>query len=80
DEPSLGLAPITVDGLGQVIKDINKKGVSIILAEQNIPLALKVANTGYVLQAGRVILEGEIEKLKDNSIVKRAYLGGVVWC
>jgi branched-chain amino acid transport system ATP-binding protein len=46
------------------------------LAEQNIPLALDVANTGYVLQAGRVILEGEITSLEDSSIVKRAYLGG----
>jgi branched-chain amino acid transport system ATP-binding protein len=76
DEPSLGLAPIIVEELGAVIKDINKKGISILLAEQNIPLALDVANTGYVLQAGRVILEGEITSLEDSSIVKRAYLGG----
>lgn len=76
DEPSLGLAPIIVSELGQVIRDINKKGISILLAEQNVPLALQVANTGYVLQAGRVILEGKIANLKDSSIVKRAYLGG----
>jgi branched-chain amino acid transport system ATP-binding protein len=76
DEPSLGLAPIIVEELGAVIKDINKKGISILLAEQNIPLALDVANTGYVLQAGRVILEGDITSLEDSSIVKRAYLGG----
>jgi branched-chain amino acid transport system ATP-binding protein len=76
DEPSLGLAPIIVSELGQVIRDINKKGISILLAEQNVPLALQVANTGYVLQAGRVILEGKIANLKDSPIVKRAYLGG----
>ena len=76
DEPSLGLAPTIVSELGQVFRDINKKGVSILLAEQNVPLAFQVANTGYVLQAGRVILEGEIANLKDNLIVKRAYLGG----
>jgi branched-chain amino acid transport system ATP-binding protein len=76
DEPSLGLAPIIVSELGQVIRDINKKGISVLLAEQNVPLALQVANTGYVLQAGRVILEGKIANLKDSPIVKRAYLGG----
>jgi branched-chain amino acid transport system ATP-binding protein len=75
DEPSLGLAPVIVSELGQVIRDINMKGLSVLLAEQNIPLALEVANTGYVVQAGSVILEGDIDNLKHSKVVQRAYLG-----
>ena len=76
DEPSLGLAPIMVAQLVPVIKNINKKGVSVLLVEQNIPLALGVADRGYALQVGKVVLEGGIEEFKANGIVKRAYLGG----
>ena len=76
DEPSLGLAPILVAQLVPVIKNINKKGVSVLLVEQNIPLALGVADRGYALQVGKVVLEGSIEEFKTNGIVKRAYLGG----
>ena len=76
DEPSLGLAPIMVAELIPVIKNINKKGVSVLLVEQNIPLALGVADRGYALQVGKVVLEGGIEEFKANGIVKRAYLGG----
>lgn len=76
DEPSLGLAPIVVAQLVPVIKNINKKGVSVLLVEQNIALALGVADRGYALQVGKVVLEGNIEEFKANSIVKRAYLGG----
>jgi branched-chain amino acid transport system ATP-binding protein len=76
DEPSLGLAPIVVSQLVPVIKNINKKGVSVLLVEQNIPLALGVADRGYALQVGKVVLEGDIEQFKANGIVKRAYLGG----
>jgi branched-chain amino acid transport system ATP-binding protein len=76
DEPSLGLAPIVIDQLGEVIKDINKRGVSVLLVEQNVHLALGVANRGYALQVGRVVLEGDIETVKSSDIVKRAYLGG----
>jgi branched-chain amino acid transport system ATP-binding protein len=76
DEPSLGLAPIVVSQLVPVIKNINKKGVSVLLVEQNIPLALGVADQGYALQVGKVVLEGDIEQFKANGIVKRAYLGG----
>ena len=76
DEPSLGLAPIMVAQLIPVIKNINKKGVSVLLVEQNIPLALGVADRGYALQVGKVVLEGYIEEFKANGIVKRAYLGG----
>jgi branched-chain amino acid transport system ATP-binding protein len=76
DEPSLGLAPIVVEELGEVIKDINQAGVSVLLVEQNVPLALGVATRGYALQIGRVVIEGDIEKIKSSDIVKRAYLGG----
>jgi branched-chain amino acid transport system ATP-binding protein len=76
DEPSLGLAPIVIDQLGEVIKDINKRGVSVLLVEQNVHLALGVASRGYALQVGRVVLEGDIETVKSSEIVKKAYLGG----
>ena len=76
DEPSVGLAPIVIDELGNVISEINKSGVSVLLVEQNIPLALEVASRGYALQVGKVVLEGDIEKMKSSEIVKKAYLGG----
>jgi len=76
DEPSVGLAPIVVDELGQVIKDINQRGVSVLLVEQNVRLALGVASRGYALQVGRVVLESDIDAMKSSDIVKRAYLGG----
>lgn len=75
DEPSLGLAPIIIRDLGTSIREINRRGVSILLAEQNVPLALRLANTCYVLQTGRVILEGDTEKIANTNIVKKAYLG-----
>jgi branched-chain amino acid transport system ATP-binding protein len=76
DEPSVGLAPLMVERIGEIIKDINQEGVSILLVEQNVPLALGVATRGYVLQVGRVVLEGDIEKLKHSKTLKKAYLGG----
>jgi len=76
DEPSLGLAPLLVNELAPVIKNINQIGVGVILVEQNVPLALRVAQRGYVLQVGRIVLEGDCDKLKGSEIVKRAYLGG----
>jgi branched-chain amino acid transport system ATP-binding protein len=76
DEPSLGLAPIVIDELAGVITDINQRGVSVLLVEQNIPLALRVANRGYALQVGRVVLEGDIDEFKSTETVRRAYLGG----
>jgi branched-chain amino acid transport system ATP-binding protein len=75
DEPSLGLAPIVVEQLGEVIKDINEEGVSVLLAEQNVHLALEVASQSYVLQVGKVVLKGDTATLKDSDIVKKAYLG-----
>jgi branched-chain amino acid transport system ATP-binding protein len=76
DEPSLGLAPLVVDEVGEVIKDINQRGVSVLLVEQNIPLALRVANRGYALQVGKVVLAGDIDEFKSTETVRRAYLGG----
>jgi branched-chain amino acid transport system ATP-binding protein len=75
DEPSLGLAPIMVNKLVPVIKDINQKGVSVLLVEQNVPLALQVADRGYALHVGRIALEGDIDKFRASEIVKRAYFG-----
>ncbi len=76
DEPSLGLAPIVVENLGEVIRDINKRGVSVLLVEQNVHLALGVANQGYALQVGRVVLGGDIATMRSSDIVRKAYLGG----
>jgi branched-chain amino acid transport system ATP-binding protein len=75
DEPSLGLSPIMVDELVPIIKNINQTGVTVLLVEQNIGLALRVAKQGYALQVGKVVLQGDIEIFKSADIVKRAYLG-----
>jgi branched-chain amino acid transport system ATP-binding protein len=75
DEPSLGLAPKIVQELSTIIKDINKRGVSILLVEQNSKLALGVAQKGYVLEVGKVVLEGDAEELLRNDHVRRVYLG-----
>ena len=76
DEPSLGLAPLLVKELVPIIRDINERGVSVLLVEQNVPLALKVAKMAYALRVGKVILQGDIDEFKSSEIVKRAYLGG----
>lgn len=76
DEPSVGLAPIIVEQVGEVIKDINSRGISVLLVEQNAHLALGVCRTGYVLEVGRVVMEGDRETIRCSEIVKRAYLGG----
>lgn len=75
DEPSLGLAPIFVSKIFRTIKEINSDGVAVLLVEQNARAALKLSNRGYVLDGGRVILEGRSEELLDNEFVKKAYLG-----
>ena len=75
DEPSIGLAPIVVQEVGDVIKGIHKKGMSVLLVEQNLSLALRVADTGYALRVGKIVLEGQIDRFKGNDIVKQAYLG-----
>ena len=76
DEPSLGLAPIVIEQLGQTIKSINARGVTVLLVEQNVHLALGVANAGCALQVGRVVLQGDIETMKSSDVVRKAYLGG----
>jgi branched-chain amino acid transport system ATP-binding protein len=76
DEPSLGLAPLIVRQIFQIIREINERGATIFLVEQNARMALMVANRGYVIQSGRVILTDTARKLLENPEVKRAYLGG----
>jgi branched-chain amino acid transport system ATP-binding protein len=75
DEPSLGLAPVVIERLAEVIADINKRGVSVLLVEQNAHLAFGVAKKGYALQTGRVVFEGDIETMKSSDIVRKIYLG-----
>ncbi len=75
DEPSLGLAPLVVKGIFDIIKEINKQGVTILLVEQNANMALKTADLGYVLETGRITLTGSGKELLKNEDVKKAYLG-----
>ena len=75
DEPSLGLAPMVVNGIFKAIRLLRTRGTTILLVEQNAKAALKVADRGYVLETGRIILEGETEDLLNNKEVQRAYLG-----
>jgi len=75
DEPSIGLAPIVVREIGRIAKEINQRGTSILVVEQNARLALKLAHRGYVLETGRLVLEGKGEDLLDDERVKKAYLG-----
>jgi branched-chain amino acid transport system ATP-binding protein len=74
DEPSLGLAPIVVSRVFKAIEDINERGITILLIEQNAKKSLDIASYGYILQKGEIIAEGDIERLRNNEIVKRAYL------
>jgi branched-chain amino acid transport system ATP-binding protein len=75
DEPSMGLAPILVEGIFETIKEINKAGTTILLVEQNALMALSVAHRGYVLQTGQIVLSDTSEKLAQNEMVQKAYLG-----
>ena len=75
DEPSLGLEPNLVQLIFDLIRDINRQGVTILLIEQNANMALKVADYGYVLETGRITLHGPAKELRSNEEVKRAYLG-----
>lgn len=75
DEPSLGLAPIVVRGIFDIIREINKRGTTILLIEQNANMALQTANTGYVMETGRITLSGTGEELLKNEAVQAAYLG-----
>ena len=75
DEPSMGLAPILVETIFQIIRDINKQGTTILLVEQNAAMALTVAHRGYVLQTGRIVLSDDAGALLRNETVRKAYLG-----
>ena len=75
DEPSLGLAPLVVQDIFSIIKEVNKAGVTILLIEQNANMALKTADLGYVLETGKIVLTGSGKELLENESVKEAYLG-----
>jgi branched-chain amino acid transport system ATP-binding protein len=76
DEPSLGLAPLLVQEIFEVVRRINQdEGTSILLVEQNVLMALKVVDYGYVMENGRVVLDGSAEQLRENEDIKEFYLG-----
>jgi branched-chain amino acid transport system ATP-binding protein len=76
DEPSMGLAPVLVEEIFNIIQRINQEGVTILLVEQNAHMALSVAHRGYVLETGVIQMEGTAAELRDNPRVQEAYLGG----
>ncbi len=76
DEPSMGLAPMLVEQIFNIIQELNRAGTTILLVEQNARMALAVANRGYVLETGRVAISDSASLLLNNDIVKKAYLGG----
>lgn len=76
DEPSMGLAPILVDQIFDIIRELNQNGTTILLVEQNAQMALSVAHRGYVLETGKVVTTGTGEELLEDAAVKKAYLGG----
>jgi len=75
DEPSMGLSPILVEEIFNIIQEINAQGTSILLVEQNAQMALSVAHRGYVLETGRIVLSGDSTDLMNNPQVAKAYLG-----
>ena len=75
DEPSLGLAPIIVQGVFEIIREINKQGVTILLVEQNAKKALAIANRAYVLETGKIVKSGDSHELMNDPSIKAAYLG-----
>ena len=75
DEPSLGLAPLIVTKIMETIRGINRKGVTVFLSEQNARMALEISTRGYVMENGRIVLEGKADELAGNEEVKKAYIG-----
>ena len=75
DEPSMGLAPVLVESIFDTLQRINKEGVTILLVEQNALMALSIANRGYVMQTGEIVLSDKAEQLKQNKTVQKSYLG-----
>ena len=76
DEPSMGLAPILVEQIFDIIQDLNRKGSTILLVEQNAQMALSVAHRGYVMETGKIVATGSGAELIESPEIKRAYLGG----
>jgi branched-chain amino acid transport system ATP-binding protein len=76
DEPSMGLAPLLVEQIFEIIQELNKAGKTILLVEQNAQMALSVANRGYVLETGKIVMKDSAENLLNDEAVKKAYLGG----
>jgi len=76
DEPSMGLAPLLVEQIFEIIRELNKAGTTILLVEQNAHMALTVADRGYVLETGRIVLADDAKALLENDAVRKAYLGG----
>lgn len=76
DEPSMGLAPLLVKEIFSIIKDINQAGATILLVEQNAHMALSIANRAYVLETGKIVLQGSAKELAASEEVRKAYLGG----
>ena len=75
DEPSMGLSPILVQEIFSIIQDVNRAGTTILLVEQNAHMALSIANRAYVLETGRIVMEGDAKELITNDDVRKAYLG-----
>jgi branched-chain amino acid transport system ATP-binding protein len=75
DEPSMGLAPLLVETIFDTIREINEQGTTILLVEQNASIALSLAQRGYVLETGRIVLQDSAEALQANEMVRKAYLG-----
>ncbi|CAA9586051.1 MAG: Branched-chain amino acid transport ATP-binding protein LivF [uncultured Thermomicrobiales bacterium] len=75
DEPSMGLAPLLVETIFGVVRDINAQGTTVLLVEQNALMALAVAHRGYVIQTGQIVLADDAAKLRENEMVRKAYLG-----
>jgi branched-chain amino acid transport system ATP-binding protein len=76
DEPSMGLAPLLVKEIFSIIKDINERGTTILLVEQNANMALSIADKAYVIETGEIVLKGSAQELMNSPEVKKAYLGG----
>jgi branched-chain amino acid transport system ATP-binding protein len=76
DEPSVGLSPVMEAEIAKIIKTINERGIGVLLVEQNAAMALRLANRGYVIETGRIVLCDECSVLLNNEQVKKAYLGG----
>jgi len=77
DEPSMGLAPVLVEVIFQTIRNINAQGVTILLVEQNALMALRIARRGYILETGRIVHTDQAERLRQNDLVRKSYLGEV---